>query len=210
MSAASGKGSPLLTDLRPLAGGLPVWVHECLRANPKLVGSLAGLLLSEHFQPSLHDDILDQIGLPPDVGSAFPTRQVRDPTFRLRVLRAYEFSCAVCSYDGRLDSVSVGLEAAHIQWWSHNGPDVVGNGVALCTLHHKALDLGVIGLDEQLRVQVSQAFHGGARTHELVVAYSGAPLRAPQGGQPQVADLHRTWHATEVFRGPPRVPLKAA
>ncbi|HWB71707.1 MAG TPA: HNH endonuclease [Egibacteraceae bacterium] len=206
VARVTGRGSPPLRDLSPLAGGLPGPLYEQLRADPDLVMRLARRLLDEHFPSSVHCDILERVGLP-DEGAA---PAARDPGFRLRVLRAYEFRCAVCGYDGRLDATPVGLEAAHVQWWSHRGPDRVGNGLALCTLHHKAFDLGVIGLDERLRVQVSQAFHGGQRARELVIAYAGAPLRRPQPGQPEVAERHRGWHEAQVFRGPGRVLVDAA
>ena len=38
--------------------------------------------------------------------------------------------------------VVFGLEAAHITWHAGDGPDLVPNGLVLCTLHHKALDRG--------------------------------------------------------------------
>ncbi|HEY8642404.1 MAG TPA: HNH endonuclease [Candidatus Dormibacteraeota bacterium] len=42
------------------------------------------------------------------------------------------------------------------------GPDELDNGLALCALHHKLFDLGVLGLNSTLRLQVSAAF--SART----------------------------------------------
>jgi putative restriction endonuclease len=49
------------------------------------------------------------------------------------VLRAYEYRCAVCAYDGQVRKISVGIEAAHVKWFSHGGPDVVENGLSLCS-----------------------------------------------------------------------------
>ncbi|MBT3074843.1 HNH endonuclease [Streptomyces sp. COG21] len=54
----------------------------------------------------------------------------------------------------------VGLEAAHVRWWSHDGPDEVDNGLCLCSLHHKLFDRGVLGLGEDRRILVSQRFVG--------------------------------------------------
>ena len=92
--------------------------------------------------------------------------------FRLTVLRAYEYRCAMCGYDGRLDTTPVGVDAAHVRWSAAGGPDELSNGIALCVLHHKAFDLGALGLTEHHRVTVSQAFHGGARATEAI---SGLP-----------------------------------
>jgi ABC-type glycerol-3-phosphate transport system permease component len=67
------------------------------------------------FQPSLHAEICQLAGLslepatiprsgqPADAGP-------RDPSFRDRVLVAYEYRCAFCGYDGWLDGMAVALE----------------------------------------------------------------------------------------------------
>ena len=62
---------------------------------------------------------------------------------------------------------SVGLEAAHIKWHAYYGPDEVSNGLALCTLHHKASDLGGISLLDDLRLVVSDDLHGQNRAVNL-------------------------------------------
>jgi putative restriction endonuclease len=67
-----------------------------------------------------------------------------DPQFRLRVLTAYEYRCAVCGFDVRLGSVSIALDAAHIRWHQAGGPELERNGLALCVLHHKTFDLGAL------------------------------------------------------------------
>jgi putative restriction endonuclease len=41
-------------------------------------------------------------------------------------------------------------------------PCEIPNGLALCAIHHKAFDKGSIGLDEDMRIQVSPAVNGGA------------------------------------------------
>jgi hypothetical protein len=56
----------------------------------------------------------------------------------------------------------MGIDAAHVRWFAFDGPDTLDNGLALCVLHHKLFDLGVLGLDPKLRVQVSAAL--SART----------------------------------------------
>ena len=49
-----------------------------------------------------------------------------------------------------------------MRWFAFDGPDTLDNGLALCVQNHKLFDLGVLGLDAKLRVQVSATF--GART----------------------------------------------
>ncbi|MFW8412603.1 HNH endonuclease, partial [Klebsiella pneumoniae] len=88
-------------------------------------------------------------------------RKERDPHFRQQVLRAYNYECAICGFNMRHDNTSVALEAAHIKWKHHGGPCEIPNGLALCAIHHKAFDKGSIGLDEDMRIQVSPAVNGG-------------------------------------------------
>ncbi len=45
-----------------------------------------------------------------------------------------------------------------MRWFAFDGPDTLNNGLALCVLHHKLFDLGVIGLTVELRLQVSSTY----------------------------------------------------
>ena len=206
----SAGGDARVSDLRraDVHGGLDAEVAEALRADPKLIGRVAADLLANHFPPSLHDEILDAVGL--RVGLHVPEAVRRDPEFRWEVLRAYEYRCALCGYDGRLDDVTVGLDAAHVRWWAYDGPDRIENALALCALHHRALDRGVVGVNPQLRVTVSRHFHGGGRAKELIIDLTGRPLTGPQHGLPVPAAEHLAWHRSQVFKGEERTELEAA
>ncbi|GAA1083010.1 hypothetical protein GCM10009663_27500 [Kitasatospora arboriphila] len=132
-------------------------------------------------------------------------RRQRDQRMRELVLTAYEFQCAFCGYDGMLGASTVGLEAAHVRWWSYDGPDEVDNGLCLCSLHHKLFGKGVLGLGDGHRVLVSRRFVGRSEaSRQHVLALAGRPVIGPQAGIPPVAGRHRKWHADQVFRGEPR------
>jgi putative restriction endonuclease len=45
-----------------------------------------------------------------------------------------------------------------VRWFNFDGPDDLDNGLALCVLHHKLFDLGVLGLSLNLLVLVSGMF----------------------------------------------------
>jgi putative restriction endonuclease len=131
--------------------------------------------------------------------------KLRDPTFRARILLAYECRCAVCGYEGQVKGFAVGLDAAHARWWASGGPDAVDNGLCLCSLHHKLLDSGVLGLTDDHRLLVSMHFVARtAATRSLVLDYTGRELIAPQAGQPRVASGHIAWHRDQVFKAPAR------
>lgn len=207
----NASGDPTLTSLRQPAvrGGLRGEVAQLLAEDGELFERVVASLLHAHFPASLHDDICAAVGLrvgPRPMDPVTAARQRRDPGFRLEVLRAYEYRCAMCGYDGRLDSVTVGLDAAHVRWWAHDGPDAVDNGLALCALHHRALDRGIVGVSSAYRIRVSRRFHGGAQARSLIIDLAGAPLRLPQAGSAPPRMEHLDWHGREVFSGDDRPP----
>lgn len=70
--------------------------------------------------------------------------------FRAAVLRAYNTSCAVCSFrHGDL------LDAAHIQEDSAGGRPIVTNGLTLCKMHHAAYDRKILGITPSYQVQIN-------------------------------------------------------
>lgn len=199
---------PLIEPLRQTAGGFPEEVDQLLRSDPDLVRRVAHQLLDEHFAPSLHSAILAQVGLGLERPRQTFTRLKRDPRFREEVLHAYANQCAVCGLDAQLDRVPVGLEAAHVQWHSHDGPDRVDNGLCLCVWHHQVLDLGLLGLeldrDRRRLVLVSARVSGGQRVEETIGRYHKQPLIGPREGQPPVAPGYAEWHTVNVFKAPGR------
>ncbi|HUK71192.1 MAG TPA: HNH endonuclease [Streptosporangiaceae bacterium] len=214
VTTAGGGGSPgdSPTALRSqqAAGRLVPDLAWSLRADPQLLPKLAHVLLDTNFPPSLHEDLCAAVGL--DLEGAESTaagddRQPRrDPDFPRRVLVAYEYRCAFCGYDGVIDDGSwPGLEAAHVRWWTHGGPNEIANGMCLCSIHHKLFDKGVLGITSQHRITVSVHFVGRSQAAEhLVLSMSGNTARLPMKGFPAVAAAHAAWHAREVFRAPAR------
>jgi putative restriction endonuclease len=80
------------------------------------------------------------------------TRRLHQSLFRVRVLDAYDETCAVC----RLRHQEL-LDAAHILPDKHPlGEPVVPNGLALCKLHHAAFDADILGVRPDLRIEVRQ------------------------------------------------------
>jgi len=102
-------------------------IHACARG-----------LVESQFPETVAADVLTAVGLDRDTVLHAADRSP-DPAF--------------CGYDGQVGGATVGVEAAHVRWFSFDGPDSLDNGLALCVLHHKLFDLGALGLDLALCVQ---------------------------------------------------------
>ena len=204
LPARKGGSSPRKGDLltQTAVAGFTDEVKAALHADPALAGEIASRLLERHFPETLHQDILDSVGLTLDTGATKGRK--RDPSSRWRVLTAYEYRCAVCGFDVRLGSVSIALDAAHIRWHQAGGPDHETNGLALCVLHHKTFDLGVFTLRPNGVLLVSEQAHGTAGFDEMLMRHHGRPVRSPQRPEWRPEPDFVAWHGREVFRGDDR------
>lgn len=181
-------------------GGFTEVVYELLHKDKKIIAELAAIILKQNFPDTLHEDILMQVGLDLETG----TKTGRNPDFRNRILRAYEYRCAVCGFNVRLGDTLVAVEAAHIKWHQAGGPDREENGIALCTMHHKLFDRGVFSLNESLEFRVAENAHGTNGFDEWLMRFHGREIRRPQNPSYYPSDRFINWHVKEVFRGPSR------
>lgn len=79
-------------------------------------------------------------------------RRLHQPQFRAAVLYAYKEKCTIC----RLQHPKL-LDAAHIIPDKHElGVPKVSNGLALCKIHHAALDQKIIGITPEYTVEVDK------------------------------------------------------
>ena len=216
---STGRGADLrVSEAKGLGitGGFRQDVHDVLCRHPGLVSRAARQILAEHFPPSIHQDILEAVQLAagpfshgleepiPRRGRKVREYTPRDPRFRKQVLEAYDERCAVCEYDIRFGDRLLGLEAAHIRWHSHDGRDVVPNGLALCGVHHKALDLGAMGLEGKgggFRILVSGRVRGRSPDARRLVGLRGKGIRLPVRAKDVPDRGFVEWHRGEVFRG---------
>lgn len=78
--------------------------------------------------------------------------RVHQARFRGRVLPAYRDRCAIC----RLRELRL-LDAAHIVGdLELHGEPTVSNGISLCSIHHRAFDHHLVGIDADYTVRVSR------------------------------------------------------
>ncbi|MCC6145864.1 MAG: HNH endonuclease [Candidatus Hydrogenedentes bacterium] len=202
--------TPTLTELRTnhVRGGFPPALCKALQADPQLVAAIARRIVDAHFPDSIRSDVLAAVGLPDDLSAAPSEAEAarrRDPAFREKVLLAYQYRCGVCGHDLRLGRQTIGLEAAHIKWFQAQGPDIVPNGLALCSLHHKIFDLGAFTiLPDTYQMVFSQHLNGSDETAKRMLAYHGAGLILPQSQDYLPQPEFLAWHHKQVFKNPAR------
>ncbi len=171
---------------------------------------MARSLVDAHFPGTVAADVLTAVGLDPETPLTEPVPTLaeerrRSTAWRVAVLEAWDQSCAFCGFDGRAGGAPIGIEAAHVRWFKLGGPDELDNGLALCSLHHKLFDRGVLGLDDERAVVVSQRFSARTAQGRAVYDLHGRRLD-PRPGTVVPADPHVDWHRREVFQG---LPLSA-
>ncbi|MDF5572244.1 HNH endonuclease [Vibrio parahaemolyticus] len=169
--------------------------YESLISNPEMIEKIASKLIQDNFPDTLQEELFVRFGFEVDTS----TKQ-RDPNFRKNVLRAYNYRCAVCGFDLALDTVPIGIEAAHIKWKQYSGPCEVSNGIALCSIHHKALDKGVIAFDNHFRVLVSPGTAGGVMVERLIWEYENKAINLPRDSSSYPSQVSLGWHVREVFK----------
>lgn len=176
-------------------GGFDEQTYQYLKKHPLVIDQLAEQILSQHFPESVQDNLINRLDF-----SLTDFNRQRDPKFRQQVLRAYNYQCAICGFDLRHDSISIGLEAAHVKWKQHGGPCIVNNGLALCSLHHSAFDMGAIGLDSSLKIKVSSGVNGHKMVEKLFWDFEGKDILLPRVKDDYLHDRFIEWHLREVFR----------
>jgi len=182
-------------------------VEDLLRRDPSLIAESARFLIDMNFTSTYLEPICAEVGLDLEAAEqaawhiSSPTVLRRRPGFRSEVLHGWRNRCAMCGYDGALGRDPAGLEAAHVFWHSQGGPDHADNGLALCSLHHVLFDLGALGLNADLSIQVSPHYVARSELGErLVYHLEGNPLFDPAPRHPAPSSSHVEWHSKQVFK----------
>lgn len=152
------------------------------------------------FAPDVGEERRDKILKP--LGPTEGTRLVRvrlvQSFFRDAVLASYEYRCAIC----RLDLLEL-LIASHIIPWRTSVERRADprNGLALCAIHDRAFDKGLLTITESLTVLTSRKVKGktSCRLHSVaLIEVEGEALSMPKRFLPDPIAL--AYHREHVFK----------
>ena len=201
-----GENSPRLLRAG-YVGSLSPDLLRALTNNPTLLNSLSTFLIEREFPESIHSLIASATELSFDRSVYFESfetvlRRKRVLAFRDEILAYYEGLCTFCGFHGQLDEVNVGVEAAHIRWFAYDGANDLSNGIALCAIHHLLFDLGVMGLDDDLKITVSKRFDAlSTSAFNAVDELDGEPLVGLSKASKKISRSSILWHRSQVFKG---------
>lgn len=171
------------------------------------------ILIAKYFEPAERVALYTLLGMrvPSDdqiaadanyVAEHDPRRKGRDVRFRIEVVAAYNFTCALTGL--RLTTISAGaiVDAAHIHQFADSRNDDPRNGMALCKNAHWLFDNGLWSLDDDYRVLVAaDRFDEEAPDQKPLKDYAGQLIRLPNN-QAIWPDLkHLAWHREKKFEG---------
>ena len=199
---------------RNAKGGLLEKDYQLLRQDREFLSRCIIEILESNFPRSYHSEILQAVGLPAielstadsqgsATGKSTSHVRTRDPHFRESILKIYGRACSICRSAVRLNDALMGLEAAHIKWHAHGGPDEESNGLALCSFHHKAFDRGVIGLKNvgnSYAVEVSTELNGYGPAMKWLRDFEDEKIVKVKNREHQPSPDYVAWHREQVFR----------
>lgn len=125
-------------------------------------------------------------------------RLVRDRLFRQTVLRAYEKRCAFTGLRFINGGGRAEVEAAHIRPVKDDGPDAIGNGIALSRTVHWMFDRGLLSLSDNYDIRLSRHINDIEGVNQLLHPTRMARVPADPRLRPRPAYL--AWHRDNVFK----------
>ena len=124
----------------------------------------------------------------------------RDVRFRLDIVAAYNYTCALTGYRvTTIDGASI-IDAAHIHQFSESRNNDPKNGIALCKNAHWMFDQGLWSLDDDYRIIVSHgSFDEEAHNQKSLRDFHGSRIALPLNPKLWPDLQHFAWHREYKF-----------
>lgn len=181
--------------------------------NPAFRDQARKLLIAKYFEPAERNALYHLLGMrvpkadeiardatfesPQDAEKAG-----RDGRFRVDVVSAYNYTCALTGY--RVATVESGgiVDAAHIHQFADSRNNDPRNGLALCKNAHWLFDVGLWSIDDDYHVIVATGhFSEDSPDQKPLREYHGQRLRLPKDERIWPDARHLQWHRRRQFVG---------
>lgn len=125
-------------------------------------------------------------------------KKERSRKFVEEVLDAYERKCAICSQSIRLGDTLLGIDACHLKPIQHFGDDNINNGIALCKIHHWAIDRGAMSISNEMRLIVSKKLNG-SKLFEYFTSFADQSVFIPRDKVLILNEKNISYHNRYIF-----------
>jgi putative restriction endonuclease len=126
----------------------------------------------------------------------------REARFRIRVVTAYNCTCALTAY--RLTTITAGsiVDAAHIHDFRDTRNNDPRNGIALSKNAHWTFDQGLwtISDDYRIIVAIGHFAEAGPSQLDLLESYQGRKVPLPEDKTLWPDPIHVAWHRKARFK----------
>lgn len=171
------------------------------------------ILIAKYFRPSEQIALYESIGLrvPSKIeieqNAAYRSAKDaklagRETRFRVRVLAAYDYTCALTGY--RLTTITGAsvVDAAHIHQFADSRNNEISNGIALSKNAHWLFDQGLWTISDDFRVIVAiGAFSESADDAALLLqSRHGTHIHLPREQSLWPSPVHLGWHRRKKFQ----------
>jgi putative restriction endonuclease len=186
--------------------------EACLR-DPAFREEARRVLICRYFPRSEWPGLCTLLGIPEPTGEEVvaasshqspeeANQKGREARFRLQVVPAYQYTCALTGYRIMTVASSSVIDAAHIHQFADSRNNDVRNGLALCKNAHWLFDNGLWTIDDDFSILVARDhFTEESPDQKALVEYEGQPIRLPSNPAFHPAPAYLSWHRRKKFRG---------
>lgn len=198
------RGQPTLERRRAVAATMDETFLACLNEQAFRT-QLRRILIARYFvNPSERTALyqLVRLPMPPEPIVMEDARlyeaareRGREARFRLTVVPAYNYTCALTGY--RLVTIDSGsiVDAAHIHQFADSRNNHPQNGIALCKNAHWMFDAGLWSLDDEYRVLMdTKRFDESGASELLLSRKAKTRILLPTDSNFWPSKMHLTWH----------------
>ena len=123
---------------------------------------------------------------------------VRSGIFKREIVKLYNNTCSISGLRINATASVTMVDACHIIPFSKSHDDTFSNGIALCPNLHRAFDRGLISIDNDYCVLVSNAFTESESDYGIK-KYEGKKILLPDNHKHVPVKENVQWHRENIF-----------